>query len=427
MLKKIITLYSLCIPILIYSTHITFISPPFTSHFYTLQKAAISIKEIHPEYEVKFIILEYTNNNLSKGIEQLQAAHITVSPKTDSMLFKIEKNYIDYLKNLALDLKHTNLIVYDHWILEAEIIGRYLHIPTMCCLSGALAPYNHMQQTLNAQKNKKREKFQTIEQTFHISCFDDLQWKFNHLILPSQHTNVLYGYPLLIESRNSKLGRNLYTVHCVIDKKPLIQNENFIIPQKKNNQKLIYMAFGSNLDSKDFLKDFLQNIYTWLTQNFGNNENYIFIWGNAGNLKSKFRNIPSNFYIYDCMIPQEEILKLADVFITHAGDHSINEAITYEVPMLAIPFLHDQHFIAKHIAQSNLGKAFLHPESLENKAIFSSSKLAERPSLNQETLKDAILNILSNSEFYKENMRKIKQVPPQNFAKIIEKIIEDLF
>jgi hypothetical protein len=275
MLKKIITLYTLCIPILIYSTHITFISPSSKSHFYTLQKAAISIKEIHPEYEVKFIILEYTNNNLSKGIEQLQDAHITVSTKTDLLLLKIAKNYIDYLKNLGLDLKHTNLIVYDHWILEAEIIGRYLHIPTICCLSGALAPYNHMQQTLNAQKNKKREKFQTIEQTFHISCFDDLQWKFNHLILPSQYTNVLYGYPLLIKSRKSEIGRNLHNLYYVIDTKPLIQNENFVIPQKQNNQKLIYMAFGGNLDSKDFLKDFLQNIYTWLTQNFGNNENYI--------------------------------------------------------------------------------------------------------------------------------------------------------
>jgi UDP:flavonoid glycosyltransferase YjiC (YdhE family) len=94
--------------------------------------------------------------------------------------------------------------------------------------------------------------------------------------------------------------------------------------------------------------------------------------------------------------------------------------------MLAIPFLHDQHFIAKHIAQSNLGKAFLHPESLENKAIFSSSKLAERPSLNKQTLSHAILEILDHPEFYKENMRKIKSIPPQSFVEIIENVVKEM-
>jgi UDP:flavonoid glycosyltransferase YjiC (YdhE family) len=59
--------------------------------------------------------------------------------------------------------------------------------------------------------------------------------------------------------------------------------------------------------------------------------------------KSDRRNlatIPGNVHIFDS-VPQLEVLKHSDVFISHGGLNSIKEAVYADVPMLLYP-LHDE-------------------------------------------------------------------------------------
>lgn len=65
--------------------------------------------------------------------------------------------------------------------------------------------------------------------------------------------------------------------------------------------------------------------------------------------------IPSNIYAYS-FVPQIEVLKHADVFLTHCGMNSVNEAICAGVPMVAMPFLNDQLENGKQIVNLGLGK-----------------------------------------------------------------------
>ena len=46
--------------------------------------------------------------------------------------------------------------------------------------------------------------------------------------------------------------------------------------------------------------------------------------------------IPSNFIIKE-FIPQLEVLKKAEIFISHAGNNSLNESLSFGVPMVLCP------------------------------------------------------------------------------------------
>ncbi len=69
---------------------------------------------------------------------------------------------------------------------------------------------------------------------------------------------------------------------------------------------------------------------------------------------------------------QLEILMRAEVFITHAGFNSVNEALYFGVPMLALPQVNDQHMVAKRLVSMQLGMMEnikeLSPDILRSKA-----------------------------------------------------------
>lgn len=110
---------------------------------------------------------------------------------------------------------------------------------------------------------------------------------------------------------------------------------------------LIYISLGSlNTDHIDFY-----NLCISAFRDTG-----YFVCMSTGNKcdVSELIEIPSNFMVKS-YFPQLEILKRADVFITHAGFNSVNEALYLGVPMLALPQVNDQHMVAKRLVSMHLG------------------------------------------------------------------------
>jgi MGT family glycosyltransferase len=93
----------------------------------------------------------------------------------------------------------------------------------------------------------------------------------------------------------------------------------------------------------------------------------------------KLKNIPSNVQIYPS-VPQIEVLRMADVFVTHGGMNSISEALVYGVPMIVIPFMTDQPVNAGQVETLGLGKR------------------VEYKSINSLALKESVLSVLSDEE-----------------------------
>jgi MGT family glycosyltransferase len=145
---------------------------------------------------------------------------------------------------------------------------------------------------------------------------------------------------------------------------------------------LIYISLGSlNTDNIDFY-----NLCISAFRDTG-----YFVCMSTGNKcdVSELIEIPSNFMVKS-YFPQLEVLKRADVFITHAGFNSVNEALYLGVPMLALPQVNDQHMVAKRLVSMHLGMV----ESMKE--------------LSSEILKSRTEALLLNRQI-KENCIQISQ------------------
>lgn len=100
-------------------------------------------------------------------------------------------------------------------------------------------------------------------------------------------------------------------------------------------------------------------------------------------------DIPDNFIVRN-YVPQTDILRKTDVFITHSGMNSTSEALYYEVPLVMIPLMNDQHSIAQRVKELGAGT------------------LLDIQYLSVESLQEAVGEVLSNSD-YKENAQKISR------------------
>lgn len=99
--------------------------------------------------------------------------------------------------------------------------------------------------------------------------------------------------------------------------------------------------------------------------------------------------IPSN--IFACsFVPQLDVLQQADLFITHCGMNSVNEAMSFGVPMLALPIINDQIGNANRIVELGIG--------LRMRAFPTTAK----------KLYENAMKVLANTEI-RENARWIKE------------------
>ncbi|MBJ8024992.1 macrolide family glycosyltransferase [Bacillus cereus] len=69
---------------------------------------------------------------------------------------------------------------------------------------------------------------------------------------------------------------------------------------------------------------------------------------------NQFKDIPYNFKVYN-YVPQLEVLKHTDVFVTHGGMNSSSEALYYGVPLVVVPVTGDQPLVAKRVAEVGAG------------------------------------------------------------------------
>lgn len=112
-------------------------------------------------------------------------------------------------------------------------------------------------------------------------------------------------------------------------------------------RKLVYISLGSiNTDFLDFYKVCISA--------FRDTDYYVCMSIGTKCDVTQLGEIPANFLVRS-YLQQLEILKRADGFITHAGFNSVNEALYYGVPMLALPQVNDQHMVAIRLVAMRLG------------------------------------------------------------------------
>ncbi len=65
---------------------------------------------------------------------------------------------------------------------------------------------------------------------------------------------------------------------------------------------------------------------------------------------------PANFIVRN-FIPQIEVLRRSELFLSHGGMNSVSEALYHGVPVVAFPMVNDQHLVARQLAGTGAGLA----------------------------------------------------------------------
>lgn len=152
---------------------------------------------------------------------------------------------------------------------------------------------------------------------------------------------------------------------------------------------VVYISMGSIMSSKRFCKRCI-----WA---FGEKDMTVFLTTGKVPVES-LGTLPPNIIARQFM-PQIDILKHADLFITHGGMNSVNEAIHFGVPMLVLPVLNDQPINASMVEEIGIG--------LRGKAISSPKQLYENAVrvLSNESIR-ARINALSRQSKPKQGMEE---------------------
>ena len=146
---------------------------------------------------------------------------------------------------------------------------------------------------------------------------------------------------------------------------------------KRKGKKIVYASFGtvatgffwdysgptSNMmGAKTSGKEFCRTMWERIFQAFGGNDKYVVVMATVSEDPDALEGfeIPANFIVRR-KCPQLDVLKVADVFITHGGANSMMESISAHVPMLVLPWFSDQPDNARTVSKEKVGLHYLDP------------------------------------------------------------------
>ncbi|HDR4604178.1 glycosyl transferase [Bacillus cereus] len=154
-----------------------------------------------------------------------------------------------------------------------------------------------------------------------------------------------------------------------------------VVFKQKEEEKLIYISMGTVFNQQ-------MDFYYICFEAFKNFPATIILSVGKHIDINQMKNVPPNFKVYN-YVPQLEVLKHANLFITHGGMNSSSESLYFGVPMIVIPVMGDQPIVAQRIEDLKAGIQL------------------NLKKLTPVILHNAVMEILSN-DVYLENTHKIK-------------------
>ena len=178
--------------------------------------------------------------------------------------------------------------------------------------------------------------------------------------------------------------------------KPEVRSGNVVIPYEKMKWPIVYISLGSILSDKSFYKKCIKA--------FGGKEVSVIL--NTGTVSpDSLGNIPENIYAYP-FVPQVEVLSHTDVFLTHCGMNSINEALCFGVPMVAMPFINDQVTNANQLVNLGIAKRIHSFIQNTNEIYESVMEVADSKVMKEKAMK--MKNAIDNQMTWESIIKQIE-------------------
>ncbi|SDM51136.1 glycosyltransferase, MGT family [Fictibacillus solisalsi] len=144
-------------------------------------------------------------------------------------------------------------------------------------------------------------------------------------------------------------------------------------------ENLIYISLGTVFNQAT-------EFYKLCFEAFGDSAYTVIMSIGQRTQKSALGRIPQNFTVEN-YVPQTEVLKEADLFITHGGMNSANEGLYYGVPLLVIPQSADQPMVAQQVVKSGAGKKLLMEHLTVPQLRETADAILKQPSFRQQVKK----------------------------------------
>lgn len=348
----------------------------------------------------KGLINDYKINNYADLYEGLKLIVEMTVDKLDYNLDEIRNENPDYII-------HDSLCTWGKYI--ASILG----IPAINLMHSY--PIAKSSIPINAYPISFLYKIMLypLKNKFKKNSFDnilkkkyDINLSIGDILINKEGLNIVYT--------SKQMELNIYqseNTYRFVGPSLFFKNEQNDFPfDKLKNKKVIYVSLGTlHTRNPDF--------YAKCVSAFTNTEYLVVIATGFEIDLNEFYNLPDNFLIRQS-VPQQKLLEYVDLFITHAGMNSVNEAICNGVPMLLLPHHFEQEMIAKRVKEMGAGmkvniknisaeKLYKYANLLISDSNFNDQakkfkkvfKAEEKVSHVEAT--DAILYYIKNELFYK--------------------------
>ncbi|HGA1022464.1 TPA: macrolide family glycosyltransferase [Bacillus cereus] len=292
---------------------------------------------------------------------------------------KTTEKAIPFLLN-SINREKFDYMIYDQHFMLGRILAEILTIPTVAsCTTFAM----NKEMFDSMEENFKKVD---LNSTLYKECDAIINRIGNRYNVNLHSLEKLFFYEsdmtLVFTSKYFQPNSNSFNKNVKFIGPSIInRNDETNFPlYKLEGKKVIYVSMGTELN-KQF------ELYEKCLQAFKDFNGIVVISIGKDIDINKYHNVPSNFIIYP-YVPQLEVLKYADVFITHGGMNSVSEGLYHDTPLVILPITNDQPFVAKRVKELNAGLVLNY----------------ERVKVDE--LKGAV-NTLLNNNFYKESSKSI--------------------
>ncbi len=282
-------------------------------------------------------------------------------------------------------------VIYDSSFILGEEIGKVLEIPTITSTTTFAINKELIENAFKSSlSDGLKDRFQgfkpKIKEILNSSTYknfiSELKEKYNINFPDFSNGFTKRGMINLVYTSRyfQPYGDNFDESYKFIGPSIINRNEDINIDLKNDNQKIVYISLGTIFNNSI---DFYENCF----KAFSNMDVKVVMSVGKNTDITSLSDIPSNFIVRN-YVPQLEILKHSDIFITHGGMNSTNEGLYYDIPLILIPQSVDQPFVANRVAELGAGIVL------------------DKNEITPEILNHSVTKVLSNSDF-KINSKKI--------------------
>ena len=338
--------------------------------YYCTEEFRDKIEQTGAEFRpYKGLINKYELNNYDDLFEGMKLIVKMTLDKLDHNLEEIRRENPDYIIHDSLCTwgKHIATII---GVPAINLMHSYPITQSTISLTPSTAPFLKKIALYKLRNNFNKNSFENIlKKKYQVNL------SLGDMLINEESLNIVYTS----EHMEPGLSQSEKTFRFVGPSLFFKREKNDFPFEKLRNKRVIYISLGT-LHSKN------SDFYKICLKAFSDTEYFVVISVGSDTNLSEFNLIPDNFLIRQS-VPQQQLLEHVDLFVTHAGMNSVNEAICKGVLMLLLPHHFEQELIARRTQEMGIGKMMnikkIDPEKLAetSKQLISDSTYKKQASI----------------------------------------------